>query len=304
MQKRASINDFQSSFDSLPRPEYATIYADDHYIQLPISPISSLHYHNRLEIGMCYDGSGLFYSKLKIEYINKGDIIFFLPGVAHYSQSLNHIEPCKCRFAFIDVIPLLFSLFKEKKTGINLLSTAQTYDIPTIIRESEYPKAHRILSSLLSDIFDNKSTVDFLTSIHLSEFFIKTPDFFNKLIQTEITPSNKNDDTIYIVESFISAHYNEQINITQLCDLCELSESQLRRRYKKLFGTTPLTYLHSLRCNIGAQLLIHSDLSVNRIAQKIGYIDNSEFYKHFISIFNCSPTSYRKNGNAQKGKLG
>lgn len=294
MQKRAFSNDFKSFFDSIPIAEQSPIYADKENIKLPISPISSLHYHNKIEIGLCYEGSGLFYSSLKSEYINKGDIIFFLPGVAHYSQSLHIDNTCQCRFAFIDAIPLLFSLFKEKETGINLLSAAQTFDIPAIIRKNEFPTAYNILNSLLFDIFNDTNNLYFLTSIHLAEFFIKIPSFFEQSIHTENTPLSKQTDIIYVAESFISAHYNEPINTTHLCDICGLSESQLRRRYKKIFGTSPLAYLHSLRCNIATQLLCYTTLSVNQIAHKIGYLDNSEFYKHFYRINSCSPTNYRK----------
>lgn len=294
MQKRAFINDFQSFYDPLPAAENSTVYADKKSIELPISPISSLHYHNRLEVGLCYEGSGLFYSRLKSEYINKGDIIFFLPGVTHYSQAINSTEICKCRFAYIDIIPTFFSLFKEKKTGINLLSDAQTFDIPSIIRKDEHSFAYNILYSLLLDIFEGTTKVEFLASIHLAEFFIKIPLFFPQSIENRNIHLKKETDIIYIVEAFISAHYNEPISIAQLCDICGLSESQLRRRYKKTFGTSPLSYLHSLRCNIGEQLLRHTKLSINQIAHKIGYLDISEFYKHFRPIYNCSPTNYRR----------
>jgi hypothetical protein len=83
--------------------------------------------------------------------------LYHFAGVSHYSHSFTKSEPCLCSFVFIDVVENLFSLFKENKSGINLLSVAQNYDIPYIIRKTEYPKAYSILYSLLTDVFDQQT---------------------------------------------------------------------------------------------------------------------------------------------------
>lgn len=295
MQKRALNNNFKFVPENFPHTENSLILADENNIFLPTSPISSLHYHNRLEIGFCFKGSGIFNGNQKGEYVNSGDIIFFLPGVPHYSQTLTSSAPCICKFAYIDILPLFFSLFKEKETGSNFLRTAQAFDIPIIIRKKEHPIAHKILDSLLLDIFQNDASTEFLASLHLAEFFVKIPTMFFKAIPPQDVHGIKNDAVIHSVESYISMHYNESISISQLCEICYLSESQLRRRYKKIFGVTPIAYLHYLRCNIGAQLLLHTKLPITQIALQVGYLDISEFYKHFHSQFKCSPTTYRKN---------
>ncbi len=272
----------------------SAVFCDYKRTPLPTTPVSSVHYHNRLEIGLCYKGSGVIYNSLNSDCITKGDITIFFPGVSHYSHSLNGNEPCLCSFVFIDVVSNLFSLFKENQSGVNLLSLAQGYEIPFIIRKSDYPEAHAILYALLRDIFDRRQNIDFLTSLHLAEFLTKIPCFFKIKGDDTAFSDSAETDVIYFAEAFISSHYNnENISIERLCELCNLSESQLRRRFKKAFGTSPISYLHKLRCNIGAQLLTHTNLTVQQISQKTGYLEPSEFYKHFHSSFGCSPSQYR-----------
>lgn len=294
LQKQSFKNEFEILPAIFPNSNDTTVFCDHKLTPLPITPYSSLHYHNRLEIGICRKGSGIIYNSLNGECIRDGDITIFFPGVSHYSHSFTKSEPCLCSFVFIDVVANLFSLFKENKSGINLLSVAQNYDIPYIIRKTEYPKAYSILYLLLTDVFDQQQNIDFLTSLHLAEFLTKVPLIFKaKKNNTHLTKKTESD-VIYIAEAFISSHYNdENISTAKLCELCALSESQLRRRFKNTFGTSPFSYLHRLRCNIGAQLLLQTNLPIQIISQKIGYCDHSEFYKHFKNIFGCSPSSYR-----------
>ena len=296
MPKRAYFDKFEIVADCFSRPDNSAILADEHSVKLPTDPISSLHYHNMLEIGICTSESGLFYSHLNSEFVNKGDLIFFLPGVAHFSQSLHADSPCVCKFIFIDTAPLLFSLFKEYESEVMLISDAHSYNIPPIIRESEHPEAHKILSALMSDALADIEKKDFFVSMHLAEFLMKLPSFFNKN-EALLNKTEGSEDILFTVEAFISAHYNEPLTSERLCDVCGLSASQLRRRYKEKFGVSPMKYMHLLRCNIGAQLLLHTSMTIGQISEKIGYFDSSEFYKHFQSAFDCSPSTYKKQKN-------
>ena len=101
----------------------------------------------------------------------------------------------------------------------------------------------------------------------LSSFFDKNEALINK--------SGTTEDILFAIEAFISAHYNEPLTSERLCDVCGLSASQLRRRYKEKFGVSPMKYMHLLRCNIGAQLLLHTSMPIGQISEKIGYFDSS-----------------------------
>ena len=117
--------------------------------------------------------------------------------------------------------------------------------------------------------------------------------FFMATVLQEVSLPHP-DNPITLVESFISSYYYENITAEKLCNICFLSESQLRRRFKAIYGTSPMQYLKNLRCTIGARLLLQTGLSVAEISAKIGYADVSVFYRHFVKIFGISPTEYKK----------
>ena len=294
MQKHAFEWEYEVFSDSFKFDDDNRVFFDKKMIVLPSSTVNSLHYHNCFEIGICFEGTGLFYNSHKTDVINKGDIVLFYPATAHYSKSLHSGNPCMCRFAFIDSANLLFTLFKEKTSGINLISKSQSHIIPTVIRKEEYPEIYRILHVLLKDIFENHINISILTAMHFAEFLIKVPLYFPKNQIPQAAKKEYKDDMIFLAEAFLSSHYNENISISQLCEICNLSESQLRRRFKQKFGIPPFAYLHNLRCSTASELLLHTDLSVLKIAKKVGYLDSSEFYKHFSAFCGQSPTAFRK----------
>ena len=296
MRKRANLSEIDIIFENFEESK-DTIRFDDCPVGLP-SEMAFLHYHSKIEMGICTEGVGIFYGNNLAESVNPGDIILFLPGRAHYSQNVG--EPvCRCRFAYLDAKELLFLIFQENRRVADLLCDAFSYQVPAVIRKKEFPHIYTLLHTTLEDIFSNTPDSNLLCALHLSEFLIKIPKTFTKNENsTDNTPNSS--DAISVVEAFISSHYYENITSDRLCNICFLSESQLRRRFKATYGVSPMQYLKNLRCNIAGSLLIHTDLPVADIAQKVGYYDVSELYRHFSALFEMSPSSYRQKNTPKK----
>jgi transcriptional regulator GlxA family with amidase domain len=67
----------------------------------------------------------------------------------------------------------------------------------------------------------------------------------------------------------------------------------LNRRFKTAVGQTPLEYLQEVRMNAARELLKTSNLSINEIADKVGYQDTGYFSSLFKKIFSTTPNAYR-----------
>ena len=292
MQKRAFYTENDIIFENFEESK-DIIRFDQGVAFLPKENEPFLHYHSKIEIGICLEGTGIFYGKGFAESINQGDIVFFLPGKTHYSQSVSEMG-CGCRFAYLEPRELLFLVFQENKRATDLLSEAFGYDVPAIIRKNEYPHIYNILKATLEDVFAGGENTNLLCALHISELLLKIPECFDKIKAQTADAPQKPQDKIALVEAFISSRYNEDITSDMLCNICYLSESQLRRRFKATYGLSPLKYLHNLRCSIAGSLLIRTDLTVADISQRVGYCDVSEFYRHFVARFKVAPTLYRK----------
>ncbi|MDG3085420.1 AraC family transcriptional regulator [Vibrio hannami] len=75
---------------------------------------------------------------------------------------------------------------------------------------------------------------------------------------------------------------------------CFISEEQLNRISKSLYGCSPRSRLISLRMEKAVDLLHNKDWTVGMIAQRLGYNDPYNFTHRFRAHFGCSPREYRK----------
>lgn len=74
-----------------------------------------------------------------------------------------------------------------------------------------------------------------------------------------------------------------------------VSKSYFLRLFRKYMGTTPYNYLLSYRMTQAKELLIMTDLSVNEIARRVGFGNDSNFSTRFTQMVGQSPQMYRKN---------
>jgi AraC-like DNA-binding protein len=96
------------------------------------------------------------------------------------------------------------------------------------------------------------------------------------------------------VVDYISEHYDESIEITQLARVANLSVSQFERRFRAVFEQTPSRFLIRYRLTRASQLLAHSDRTISQIAQEVGFYDHSHFTREFKNLFGAAPGRYRE----------
>ncbi len=84
------------------------------------------------------------------------------------------------------------------------------------------------------------------------------------------------------------------ISIEQLAHDIGISSPQLRRNFQKWFGASPREYLNRLRLEDARRLLETSELSVNDIAEHIGFLSPPHFSRLFKQTFGMPPARYRQ----------
>jgi AraC-like DNA-binding protein len=73
-----------------------------------------------------------------------------------------------------------------------------------------------------------------------------------------------------------------------------LSPSHLRRRFKAIFGCTPMEFLERVRMEQAARLIKGGELSIKEVARKVGYLDANNFSTAFKRFHGSSPQSHRR----------
>lgn len=100
---------------------------------------------------------------------------------------------------------------------------------------------------------------------------------------------------------YLQCHYQEPLALEDLARLAGCSANYLSRRFKALYGATPIVYQHRLRMQTAAQLLKTTQHPIKQIAELVGFGDVYFFSRMFKKIIGVPPGEYRKGRGAMAG---
>ncbi len=116
----------------------------------------------------------------------------------------------------------------------------------------------------------------------------------------DIYNENKQQNIIqtdFMIDKLI-ATIKEQINrwwtVSEMTDVCNLSDDQFRCLFLKRTGMLPKIYVDRLKMQKAGELLISNRFKITEIAKRLGYVDQYHFSRRFKKITGLSPRRYRQ----------
>lgn len=104
----------------------------------------------------------------------------------------------------------------------------------------------------------------------------------------------KQDVRIQVVIDYLVMNHTKNLQMSMLCEIANMSETSLRRNFKKHTGKTLGEFLKELRIITAARKLLVTDERISAIAYDLGFEDPNYFTRRFKSVFGVSPHEYRK----------
>ena len=95
-----------------------------------------------------------------------------------------------------------------------------------------------------------------------------------------------------LLDAMIQQHY-DSISVSDLCSLCLMSESQLRRLFRQNTGLSPGEYKNEFRVKRACAMLMSGNLAIAEISDVLGFDNVYYFSKVFKKIMGVSPGSFR-----------
>ncbi len=89
---------------------------------------------------------------------------------------------------------------------------------------------------------------------------------------------------------------NANWSVADILARTDYSHARFASLFKRYLGVPLVAYLAEVKMNIAHDYLLHSDLSIGEIAEKLGYESNSHFNHVFHKFYGVSPSQYRKDG--------
>lgn len=92
-------------------------------------------------------------------------------------------------------------------------------------------------------------------------------------------------------------HSNKKISITLLANRFAIAKNYISTYVKKQIGVSIREYVNEKKMSVAEELLKQGKLNINEIADRLGFIDASHFYKFFLKRHGISPGQYKKNSD-------
>jgi len=101
--------------------------------------------------------------------------------------------------------------------------------------------------------------------------------------------------TIYRIISVMEDRYSDpHLKAGDLIRASGYAEDYIRSKFLEVTKMSPVKFLNHVRLKNAGSLLLSTELSINEIAQKCGFLDMAYFSKIFKAHFGLSPKQYKK----------
>lgn len=267
-----------------------------------ISDIKSehLHFHNHLEIGICYSDSGSMEINGETVPFRAGDVTFlprYLPHTTYSSPNTASLWS----YLFFSPEELFQHSFKGAYSSFEP-NLWMMKGMDCIFNKEDHPRVYTLAISVVEELQQQKphyqeSAYGMLLSLYIELLRIHSTN--TSWAEQAIEPGLKGDLAVSPALEYITQHYMTPITIDFLADLCHLSTTHFRRKFHEMMGTAPLDFLNSTRIEEACKQLKSSDKSILSISGQVGFHSISSFNRSFSRLMGMSPKEWRKGAQSE-----
>ncbi len=272
-----------------------------YYNSLPIANSNQviLTLHTLLESFIInYDSSSIYYVDFSKEKIKLSDYNY-------EKESEFYIEYHKQYKSYLDNI---FKYVKIGKDGTDVLNDYM--ELTGMLKSNSIDKIKNNLY-ILNTQFESELLKEPISPVQVRELYLKIQlEIENETSKTKLSKipfkmfrrygnliSNYNlQDYSYTVRyaiEYINFNLQSNLSLSTISESIGKNSSFLSNQFKKETGKTITKYIQEKRIEEAANMLTHTDLTIQEISHLVGIDDLSWFSKLFKSITNMSPTKYR-----------
>jgi len=260
-----------------------------------IDHLDVMHFHGQLEIGYCYWGAGELFVEDKVYPFSAGTVTIIPRNVPHSTDSGGRLV--KWEYLFVDIDEFLNYFSENSEWFLNSVIFPISSKAYILSRDKSPVMANMILQ-ILDEMRFQKHHYQLSVRALIFAFFIEVGrldvnEEISKEISKEIKLQQKSSIQIVPALEYISENYGEAIRISELADMCHLSETHFRRLFHCIMSVSPLDYINTTRIYTSCSLLRTTDDSVLSIAVKTGFSTVTTFNRNFSKVVGTTPLKWK-----------
>lgn len=250
--------------------------------------ISSLHYHDEIELLIVNEGKMKLSSPGGEWIFGAGEVVLISSRVVHetFGQSGAHSSSF-----------LQFNIFDYlEDVGKNMMHFINFKDEPIIHFNMGCEKTSEI-SGLAHKIFSEYNEKDTAYEVSIKGTMYSLIAFLlrNGIVKDyRHLPQGAQIERLLPIIEYIDKNYSEKITTHDLGELLHLNSDYLCRFFKKTVGSTIGDYINFVRVKKAELLLSTARKTISEVALDTGFSSVSYFNRVFQKYKNCSPSSYKK----------
>lgn len=286
-------------FYEIPQNEPVLALMGKKWIQVYGENIDNQHFHNLLEIGLCHYGDGDLVLEDEFYRFGPGMISCIPANYLHVTRSDEGVMAF-WEFLFIDVEQALKDCGKR--------NVQEAREIVEAINKNAFfikPEDNPIIATIIRSIFDEMQD----KKEHYSDCvkgLIYALLFEIARFNGRPATSNKGKNGGLQLEraiEYVEEHYQENFKILELAMECHMSETHFRRVFQEKMNMTPVEYVNFVRVKKACELIDKTDISMEEVAERVGFVTPSTFNRNFRRIIGTSPYQWKKRPDNHEGKL-
>lgn len=215
--------------------------------------------------------------------LSKGDVLIVRPGTVRSGSNGSHpphqkfIAHFQLEPSTLDKLPRLAAV-----KGYELFKT----------NKSEYLRQR--FSMLFQSWIDKRDHYEFICHGIMTEIF---GAILQELGQQRI--SSHKLRVAKQLETYMMEHYREEITISRLCELVQLSPAYVIGIFKEVYRQTPIEFIHQIRISVARDLLLQTAMNISEVSDYLGFCDPTYFNRVYKKVTGRPPSTLLKQRKAR-----
>ncbi len=268
-------------------------FRDIFIIRHPRHTCALMHVHNYFEINYVAEGECVFQFEGVSRTLKEGEFCMIAPGSSHdlvidgdatvFCIMLRKSTLSKTFAPLLSNKNLLSQFFHAFLSGSNKTNYLLFFcERGKWIRQIIF---NAMMECYKSDDFSNICCISWLNQmfVYLLRNYSETLRFYDYQFGSEFI----------LILQYIQHHY-QNLTLSELANFFHYSEPYLSTLIKQNTGQNFTELVKELRMAEAVDCLLHTDMTVREIAEKVGYHSADHFSRTFRAEYQMSPQKYRK----------
>ncbi|MEM7624176.1 MAG: AraC family transcriptional regulator [Planctomycetota bacterium] len=108
--------------------------------------------------------------------------------------------------------------------------------------------------------------------------------------------SHGSDHLVYQAVRTIQQRIEDDLNVSELADILDVSREHLARSFRETLGQGPASRITQEKISEACRLLRYTQLPIKSVMHRVGYTSNTVFYRAFRRFAGMPPGQFRQQG--------